>query len=521
MAGYIDSVLPAQTQSQVYTEILANHVANGVPVSSWRSLVNVGLSLTQYVSEASSTALTLARTVFRGMFADSIFEDISTAPNATTLAQVTQAAEAFALSQYQEAAQPATLATLRVVLSASSGAAVNSFTSGLVIVGTPSVSAPLLYTLIEALTLDPSGRVVALCRATSPGSGYNLASDSPFELKTTFVGVTAAVPSTGERLTVGTGNYSLTLSAGDNLGANSGEEVAIEFVVDAPNVATLTVTSATTPSVQTLVTVHMRSDGASVPLSTAAEIRAGICAQLSAAIIAGAQLPSGTTGGAAMPVSGPFVLPRANGPVQTAGQNSETASALMTRSIAKWDALSVGTGTDDALYYWVTKTPAGYTASPVAQAQVINARKSDGTTRGGWITILVTGLLGPLSVADLAAVTANLYNPRKFANFAKLDVINAATNTITVTAHVQYLKTAKLTDADVTAAISSAFLRLQARLQMGVQTIDPSLIEGTIFDASDAIWVVTLSAPAAPTLIAWDERPAFALSGMTYEAVDA
>ena len=78
MAGYIDSILPAQTQPQVYTEILTNHVANGVPVSS-APLVNVGLSLTQYVSEASSTALNLARTVFRGLFADSINEDI-TAP---------------------------------------------------------------------------------------------------------------------------------------------------------------------------------------------------------------------------------------------------------------------------------------------------------------------------------------------------------------------------------------------------------------------------------------------------------
>lgn len=521
MAGYIDSVLPAQTQPQVYTEILTNHVANGVPVSSWRSLVNVGLSLTQYVSEGSSTALNLARTVFRGLFVDSINEDIGAATTAQAISQITAAAEAFALSQYQEAAQPATLATLRVRLSASVGAAVNVFTAGAVIVGTPSVSAPLLYTLTEDVTLDPSGRIVALCQATSPGSGYNLAPDSPFELKTTFVGVTAAVPSTGERLTVGTGNYSLSLSAGANLTVNAGEEVAIEFVVDGASVATLTVTSATTVGVQTLVTVHMRSDGASAPLSTAAEIRAGLCALLSAAIIAGVQLPSGTTGGAVMPVSGPFVLPRANGPIQIAGQNAETATSVMTRSVAKWDALSVGTGTDDALYYWITKIPTGYTASPVSQAQVINARKPDGTTRGGWITILVTGLIGPLSGADLAAVTANMYSPRKFANFAKLAVINATPKNITVTAHVKYLRNSKLTDSDIAAAISSAFLRLQERLQMGVQTIDPSLVEGTIFDASNAIWVVTLTIPAAPTAIAWNERPAFVLSGMTYEAVDA
>ena len=158
-------------------------------------------------------------------------------------------------------------------------------------------------------------------------------------------------------------------------------------------------------------------------------------------------------------------------------------------------------------------------ASPVAQAQVINARKPDGTTRGGWITILVTGLVGPLSVADLAAVTANMYNPRKFANFAQLAVINATPKNITVTAHVGYLRN----QADRFGYRGGDFvrlLRLQERLQMGVQTIDPSLVEGTIFDASNAIWVVTLST-GCPTSIAWNERPAFVLSGMTYEAVDA
>lgn len=520
MAGYIDSVLPVKTQSEVYTEILADHVANGVPVSSWRSLVNVGLSLTQYVSEGAATARSLARQVFRGLFVDSINEDVAAAPSAAALAQVTAAAQAFALSQYQEPVQPATLALLRVVLSAVAGASVNVFAAGTVVTGTPSLSAPLLYTLAEPITLDPSGRVVALMRASSPGSGYNLAPDSAFEMKTTFVGVSAAVPSTGERLTVGTGNSSLALSAGANLDLNSGEEVAIEFVVDGPSVGTLTVTHATTPGVRTTVTVHERSDGASAPLSTASEIRSAICAQVPASIIAGVHIPDGTTGLGVVPVSGPFALPRANGPVQDAGQNEETAAVQMSRCVAKWDALSVGTGTDDALYYWVTKIPAGYTASPVAQAQVINARKPDGTTRGGWVTVLVTGLLGPLSVADLAAVTANLYSPRKFANFARVEVVNATTNTITVTAHVKYLKSYKLTDADIASAISSAFTRLQERLTMGVQTIDPSLVEGTIFDASPAVWVVTLSAPAAPTLIAWNERPAFALSGMTYEAVD-
>ncbi len=67
MAGYIDQVLPEQTQPATYQEIRTEHQANGVPVSSWRSLVNVGLSLTQYVSEAITTARNIVRTVLRGL----------------------------------------------------------------------------------------------------------------------------------------------------------------------------------------------------------------------------------------------------------------------------------------------------------------------------------------------------------------------------------------------------------------------------------------------------------------------
>ena len=50
-----------------------------MPVSSWRSLVNVGLSLTQYVSEAITTARNIVRTVLRGLFVDSLQEDLAAA----------------------------------------------------------------------------------------------------------------------------------------------------------------------------------------------------------------------------------------------------------------------------------------------------------------------------------------------------------------------------------------------------------------------------------------------------------
>lgn len=520
MAGYIDSVLPAEDQPTIYEDIRAEHAANGVPVSSWRSLVNVGLSLTQYVSEAFATSRNIARRVFRGMFFDSIREDVAAAPDAQTLAEVTAAAEAFALSQYQETPDPATLAVLRVELISVSTSATYSFTAGTVLVGTPSTTSPLLYTLDENVRLTSGTRVVGLFRAQSPGSLYNLASDAAFELKTTFTGVSATIPSTGARRTFGSGNSSFSLHAGDNRDEGS-REVAIRIVVDGPSVGTLTVTQSNIGD-QTVLVFHVRSDAGSLPLTTADELRQSVFNyNVTRFVIAGAQLPDGTDGSGVVALIGsPETLPRADGPIQEAGQDKQGALALLTTSAAKWDALEVGAGTDDALYYWGTLAPAGYTASPVAQIQVLNARKTDGTVRGGWITVLVSGDLGPLSPGDLAAVDANFYSPRKFAAFAKLGTINATTVTITVTAAIEYLKSAKLTDADIEASILSALLVLQRRLTMGVQTIDPSLVESVCGDSNPAIWKITLSAPAAPVTLAWNERAEFQMSGFTYLQVD-
>ena len=131
----------------------------------------------------------------------------------------------------------------------------------------------------------------------------------------------------------------------------------------------------------------------------------------------------------------------------------------------------------------------------------------------------MSGELGPLSLGELAAVDGNFYNPRKFANFAKLTTLNATAKIINVTAAVDYLKSSKLSDSDINDSIVSALLALQRRLTMGTQTIDPSLIEATIGTANTAIWKVALSAPLLPTVLAWNERAVFNVTGMAYTAV--
>lgn len=516
MAGYIDQVLPVQTQPATYQEIRTEHQANGVPVSSWRSLVNVGLSLTQYVSEAITTARNIVRTVLRGLFVDSLQEDLASA-TPEQYAQISDAAVAFAASQYQEFQQPATATVLRVELTAVPSAPVYVLNPGDMIIGTPATSNSLLYTLAESLRLDPGGRIVGLFQAQSPGASYNLASSTTIELKTTFVGVSSVLPASGARLTVGLGNSSLSLHAGSNI-ANSNAQVSLKIQVDGPNVAVATVTTVTSLGVTTII-VHSRSDAGSSPLSTAEEIRALLVANINADLLTGVQLPTGTDGSGIMALVLAAPLPLADGPIATAGQDVQAATDLLNTSIAKWDALVVGKGTDDALYYWVTQPPAGFTSSPVVQVQILNALKYDGTIKGGWITVLVSGELGPLSLSELAAVDGNFYNPRKFANFAKLTTLNATARVINVTAAVDYLKSSKLADSDINDFVVAALLTLQRRLTMGIQTIDTSLIEATIGTANPAIWKVVLSAPAAAVTLAWNERAVFNVTGMTYTAV--
>jgi len=155
----------------------------------------------------------------------------------------------------------------------------------------------------------------------------------------------------------------------------------------------------------------------------------------------------------------------------------------------------------------------------VSQAEVLDITKPDGTISGGYVTVLVTGPLGPLSGPDLAAVQGNMVNPRKNAAFTVLTVVNTVAHNITVTATVTYSLASKLVDADIASAIAASLLKLQALLKMGVQTIDQSLVEGYVVTASTAIEAVAMTAPAAPTVLAWNERAVFVMASMVYVAV--
>ena len=110
-------------------------------------------------------ALNLARTVFRGPSSIALTKT-SRQPRRRKRSARSRQRLRRSRSQYQEAAQTGDSCNLARAPLRDERASVNVFTAGAVNVGTPSVSAPLLYTLIEDVALGPVGRVVALCRAT-------------------------------------------------------------------------------------------------------------------------------------------------------------------------------------------------------------------------------------------------------------------------------------------------------------------------------------------------------------------
>ena len=56
------------SQSEYFTLLMARHTANEVPTQTWLSVVNLGLSITQYVSELLAQQSALLTETFRSLY---------------------------------------------------------------------------------------------------------------------------------------------------------------------------------------------------------------------------------------------------------------------------------------------------------------------------------------------------------------------------------------------------------------------------------------------------------------------
>lgn len=186
-ATTLADLLGVRTQVQYFQDLMARHKTNGVPISAWLSIVNVGLSLTQLVSEVCADLRARISFIAAGLF-------LETATGA--------ALTLFARSQFQLERQPATFTIGTIRLTSVAGAPVWVFAPGDITVGTPgpSTAATRLFVNTTGGALQPGGSLDLTFQATSPnapGVDYNIPTDSPLELKTAYAGVLASNPAVG------------------------------------------------------------------------------------------------------------------------------------------------------------------------------------------------------------------------------------------------------------------------------------------------------------------------------------
>lgn len=172
------------SQSTYYNNLITAHKSNGVPVESWLSPENIGISFTQIFSQSLSS-----EREYISKFAKSGFLQ-----TAAQLDDIT-ALDKFATSQFSLTRNQATIAQINVRLLGASYAANYSFSPGQITIGTSgSASLQKNYINITGGTLAPNGYLDLVFSAVEPGSLYNISNNTPLEMKTAFIGVSVSNP---------------------------------------------------------------------------------------------------------------------------------------------------------------------------------------------------------------------------------------------------------------------------------------------------------------------------------------
>jgi len=506
------------SQATYFARLMARHVANGVPTDTWLSLVNTGLSTTQYTSEVYAQLRALITGIFRALFIDEWQGLIDGAIDAADLAAIEARIEVVARNVYGITRESAQLQLARFVLTSATGAPPQSINPG-DSAGTIGTTGPIWYAA-ESAQLEPGQDAVVLYRAGEAGASYNVPIGTSLELKTSLVGVSVDNRASGAATALGVGSAGLLLFA-----AQSGVTVRV-----VNNGASLPLN--TTGNLGTkLITIQLRTDGAGVALSTADEVRLALNAAVAALGIPQLLLYASLAGSGAgvMQVTAtPVALAWDGSYIQEAGADPEAIARLRRRCEARLDTIGGGggsgvpggaVGTEDALVYWALATPAGYKAPPVRWVRVLSNNKL-GAMSGGESTVVLAGPAGGITAADVTAVAANFEAPKKY--WGGLNVVSAITAPIAIvgTVHVRPASGKTLSDVSASVAVALAqFLEIIGDEWSVNDTplVYPDKILAIISGADNvAISHVDLTVPAAPITLAWNEFPTFDTAALAY-----
>lgn len=179
MSTFENLVAPL-TQEQLLNQAKDKHIANKVPVGSWYSTVNVGLSLTQIVAQLLADLRASVSEIGKSMFIQYATGD------GLTL---------FSESVYNVERNGAQYAVGLVRLISSPASPPYNIVPGQLTVGTQqSGSQQKLYTNTSGGLLVPNSTLDLIFQAVEPGSFYNIPNATALDLKTSLVGVSVSNP---------------------------------------------------------------------------------------------------------------------------------------------------------------------------------------------------------------------------------------------------------------------------------------------------------------------------------------
>lgn len=178
------------SQGTYYNNLINAHKLNGVPVDSWLSSVNIGISFTQIFSEN----LANLRNYISLLAKSSFLETAATLTDSEGL-EIRDALTLLAKSQYQIDRNAAQFSQLNVRLVSTAGAPSYFFLPGQITIGTQGPpSLQKTYTNITGGILNPSGFIDLVFSANNPGASYNIPNTTTLDMKTSFVGVSVSNP---------------------------------------------------------------------------------------------------------------------------------------------------------------------------------------------------------------------------------------------------------------------------------------------------------------------------------------
>ena len=182
------------SQSEYFTLLMARHAANEVPTQTWLSVVNIGLSATQYVSELLAQQSALLTETFRSLYLEEWQGLLDDAVNASDKDRLEERFRVNAKNFYGIEHEAEQLQVARFVLTSVATAPTQSLSAGS-LAGTPGNG--LLWAAQIDAELVPSQRAVVEFVADTAGSAANVPIGTELELKSTFVGVSITNQASG------------------------------------------------------------------------------------------------------------------------------------------------------------------------------------------------------------------------------------------------------------------------------------------------------------------------------------